>query len=90
MPALIVKLADLAPEATVTEAGVVTRLLLSESVTTEPPEGAVPFSVNVQVLEAFDVRLFGLQVRLEGTRDGCKVNEVDADVLLSEAVTVAV
>jgi hypothetical protein len=59
-------------------------------VTTEPPEGAVPFSVNVQVLEAFDVRLFGLQVRLEGTRDGRKVNEVDADVLLSEAVTVAV
>lgn len=41
MPATTVKLADLAPPATVTEAGVVNNKLLSDRKTTTPPAGAV-------------------------------------------------
>jgi hypothetical protein len=39
------------PAGIVTEAGKVTTILLSERVTTAPPEGAAPESATVQVLE---------------------------------------
>jgi hypothetical protein len=48
-PAVAVKVAVVAPAATVTEAGVVKAALLSESVTTEPPAGAARDKVTVQV-----------------------------------------
>ena len=42
-------MAVLDPAATVTETGTVSAELLSETVTIEPPEGAAPESVTVQV-----------------------------------------
>jgi hypothetical protein len=44
-----VKLAAVDPAATVTETGTVSAELLSETVTTEPPDGAAPESVTVQI-----------------------------------------
>ena len=41
VPAVAEKVAVVAPEATVAEDGTVSRVLLSESVTTVPPVGAV-------------------------------------------------
>ena len=45
------KLALEAPAATVTEAGVVTKALLSERATVAPPVGAAAFRATVQVAE---------------------------------------
>ncbi|HWB99179.1 MAG TPA: hypothetical protein VG672_20865 [Bryobacteraceae bacterium] len=86
VPAVTVKVAELAPAATVTEAGVVSRLLLSDRVTAEPPEGAAALSVTVQVLEAREARLVGLQLRLESTREGCIPSEAEIDLPLRVAV----
>jgi hypothetical protein len=65
--AVAAKLAEVEPAATVTEAGTVSRLLLSVSVTTAPPVGAARFKVTVQVLAVLEVRVVGLQVRAVGT-----------------------
>jgi hypothetical protein len=46
---LAVKLALIAPDATVTEAGTVTAVLLLARLTAKPPLGAVAFSVTVQL-----------------------------------------
>ena len=56
------KVAVLLEAATVTEAGVVSRLLLSESVTTVLPVGAA-LKVTVQVLLALEAIDVGLQAR---------------------------
>jgi hypothetical protein len=89
-PAVAVKLAAVAPAATVTEAGVVSRVLLSEMVTTVPPLGAAALSVTVQMLEAFEARLVGLQVRLESTTEGaCRAMAAERELLPRVAVTVA-
>jgi len=56
VPAVTEKLAVLAAAATVTEAGVDSSALLSESVTTSPADGAAPLKVTVQVLLAPEAR----------------------------------
>ena len=61
LPAVTGKVADVEPDATVTEAGVVSPLLLSESETEEPPAGAAALSATVQVAVAPEDRLVGLQ-----------------------------
>jgi hypothetical protein len=48
VPAVTVNAADVAPEATVTEAGVVNNELLSDSATVVPPVGAAWLSVTEQ------------------------------------------
>ena len=58
------KAAVVAPAATVTEAGVVRRLLLSESVTVVALVAAL-LKVTVQVLEALEPRVVGEQAREE-------------------------
>jgi hypothetical protein len=55
-----VKVAVVAPAATVTETGTVAEALLLESATLAPPEGAVPFKVTVPVAEVPPVTLEGL------------------------------
>lgn len=56
------KVAVEAPAPTVTEAGVVTKVLLSERVTTAPPAGAGAFNVAVQVAAPLPVSADGVQV----------------------------
>jgi hypothetical protein len=56
--------AEVAPAATVTEAGTVSEALLSERATTLPPVGAAWFRVTVQVVDAPEFTLVGLQARL--------------------------
>ena len=56
------KLAAVAPEATVADAGTASAALLLESATTTPPAGAAPVSVTVQALDAFGPRLAGVQL----------------------------
>ena len=48
VPAVTVNAAEVAPLATVTEAGVVSRALLSETVTAVPPVGAAALKTTVQ------------------------------------------
>jgi hypothetical protein len=84
-----VKLAVVAPEATVTEDGVASRLLLSESVTTEPPEGAAELNVTVQVPDAPALRLVGLQTNVETVAEVCRLNATESALLPNVAVTVA-
>jgi hypothetical protein len=56
------KLAELAPTATVTDAGIVSRALLSDSVTVVLEEAAA-FKVTVQVVDAPEVTVPGLQLK---------------------------
>jgi len=66
VPAFAVKLAVVAPAATVTEAGTVSAVvLLSERLTTVPPLGAVVESVTVQVDVDPDVTLAGAQLSVD-------------------------
>ncbi len=65
-PVVAAKVADVAPAATVTEAGTESAALELETATEEPPVGAAWFSVTVQVLEALDPRLVGAQVSAVG------------------------
>ena len=61
----IVKVALVAPPATVTLAGVVADAELSESVTTAPPVGAGPVKVTVPCDELPPVTLVGFTVNVE-------------------------
>ena len=77
---LTVKLAVVAPAATVTLAGTVAAALLLESVTCAPPEGAGPFRVTVPVEGDPPVTLAGLTETAE--RVGrLMVNVADRDPL---------
>ena len=58
--AVALKVAVVAPAATVTDAGTVSEVLLLASVTLDPPVGAVWVRVTVQVLTALCPRLVGL------------------------------
>jgi hypothetical protein len=68
-PALTMKLAKVAPAGTVTDAGIVSSALLSDNVTVAP-EDAGSFKPTVQVVEAPEATVPGLQlkdVKLSGT-----------------------
>jgi hypothetical protein len=54
------KVAVVAPAATVTDPGTLNVLLVLVSVTSAPPAGADLLSVTVQVVDPFDPRLDGL------------------------------
>ena len=79
-----------APAATVTDAGIVTKALLSVKATTEPPAGAAPVSATVHVADPPEFRVAGVQVR--ELRLTVVVSRIDADLELpfNVANTVAV
>jgi hypothetical protein len=72
------KVAEVAPAATVTEAGTVNAALLSDKETTAPPDGAAPVRLTVQVDVPEPVMLLGLQL------------SPDRDVVVGGIVTVPV
>ena len=71
-----VKVALVAPEATVTLAGTVaTAVLLLDSVTTAPPLGAAPLRVTVPCEELPPVTLVGFSVSEDRVKAGETVSE---------------
>jgi hypothetical protein len=75
------KLATVAPAATLTEVGVVSTVLLSERVTLAPPVAAL-VKVTVQVLEALDPRLLGVQAREDTATGATRLTLAMAEVPL--------
>jgi hypothetical protein len=69
-PVVAPKVAVGAPAATLTELGMVSIVLLSDSVTLAPPVGAALVKVTVQVLEALGPRLLGTQASEETNTEG--------------------
>jgi hypothetical protein len=67
--ALTLKVAAVAPAATLIEVGVVSTVLLSERAMLAPPEGATLVRVTVQALAELGPRLLGAQAR-EDTSTG--------------------
>jgi hypothetical protein len=91
VPALAVKLAEVPPAATVTEAGTVSRLLLEARVTAAPPVGAALVKVTVQVVDALEARLAALHCKAESAAVATgAVRESDADLELPFSATVTV
>ena len=90
MPAVAVKVPEILPAATVTEAGAERAALPLLNATAAPPDAATLVSVTVQVLLAAGPRLAGLHVS-EATWIGA-TNETDAvaEVALYVAITIAV
>ncbi len=76
MPAVAVKFAEIAPDATFTEAGTVNAVTLLESVTVMPPVPAACESVTVQEDVPPELRLAGLH-ETRPTVDGV-TSEIEA------------
>jgi hypothetical protein len=88
--AVALKVAVMAPAATVIDAGTVSEVLLLARATLEPPVGAAWVRVTVQVLTALCPRLVGLQVRVETcTAAASRLTVAVWELLPSVAVTVA-
>src|SRR5277367_2992877 len=87
--AVALKVAVVAPAATVTEAGTVSSALPLASVTPDPPAGAALFSVTVQVPTALCPSVAGRQARPETSTAGA-VSEMVADCELAPSVAVTV
>ena len=87
--AVALKVAVVAPAATVTEVGTVSEVLLLASVTLDPPVGAVWVSVTVHVLIALCPRLVGLQATLETSTGASRLMVAVFELLPRVAVTVA-
>ena len=87
--AVALKLAVVAPEATVTEAGTVSKALLLARVTVDPPAGAVCVKVTVQLLTALCPRLVGLHTTPDTSTGASKLIVAVCELPPSVAVTVA-
>ena len=87
--AVALKVAVVAPAATVTEAGTVSRVLLLASVTVAPPARAVWVNVIVQVLTALWPRVAGLQATVETRTGANRLTVAVCELLPRDAVTVA-
>jgi hypothetical protein len=84
------KVAEVAPEATGTEAGTANAVLLLENDTTAPLAGAARFRVTVQVLVALDVRTEGLQETPVGIEPVTRLREKTVEEPDRDAMIVAV
>ena len=87
--AVALKVAVMAPAATVTDAGTVSEALLLAKVMLEPPVGAVWVSVTVQVLTALCPRLVGLHATPETSTGASRLMVAVCELVPSVAVTVA-
>ena len=83
------KMTEVVPAGTVTEAGTVSVALVLVRVTAAPPVGAAWVRVTVQVLEAFGPRLVGLQASEETSAAAARLTVAAAELLLYDAVSVA-
>jgi hypothetical protein len=72
-PVVALKVAEVAPAATATDAGTVSVELVLVRVTVAPPVGAAWVRVTVQVLAELDARLVGLQASEETSTDVAKL-----------------
>jgi hypothetical protein len=89
VPAVAVKFADEAPEATVTDAGTGSAALFEERPTEAPPDRAADVNVTVQVVIAPDVTELGEQDRPE-TAGGGVTSTGEVALPFRVAVTVTV
>jgi hypothetical protein len=83
--AVALKVAVVAPAATVTDAGTVSEVLLLPSVTLDPPVGAVCVSVTVHVLTALCPRLVGLQAMPETSAGATRLMVAVCELMPPEA-----
>jgi hypothetical protein len=90
VPRLAANVADALLTGTVTDAGTVSAVLLLESPTVLPPLGVVWVRVTVQVLEAPEFTLVGLQTSADTRVGATRLNEAVWEEALRAAVTVAV
>ena len=88
VPAVTVNVADVAPAATVTDAGVVSSELLSDSVTVVLAVAAL-LNVTVQVLAALEPRVVGVHASEESVTAAAKLIVAVFETPLSVAVTTA-
>ena len=87
--AVALKVAVVAPAATVTDPGTVSEALLLANVTLEPPVGAVWVSVTVHVLTALCPRLVGLHATAETSTGASRLMVAVWELVPSVVVTVA-
>src|SRR5580658_7828697 len=87
--AVALKVAVVAPAATVTDAGTVSEALLLARVTLDPPVGAVWVSVIVQVLTALCPRLAGVHATPETSTGATRLMVAVCEPPPRVAVTVA-
>jgi hypothetical protein len=90
VPAVAVKLAEVAPAGTVTEAGTDRAELLDESVTVAPPAGAACDSVTAQVEVPPEVTVVGVHCAASVVDPGATATDAVVELPLSDAVTVTV
>ena len=76
------KVAEVAPAATVTAAGTVNTVPVLDRVTAAPPVGAALVRVTVQVLDVFGPRLVGLQANDDTNTGATRLMLVLAELLL--------
>ena len=86
---MTLKLAVVAPDASLTDAGTVSTVLLLSSVTVDPPAGALSASVTLHVPVEPGLRLMG-QVSAETRTGAARIIVEVFELLPSVAVTVAV
>jgi hypothetical protein len=88
-PAVALKVAVVAPDVTVTDAGTVNKVLLLVSPTADPPAGALWVRVTVQVLTPLGPSVVGLHARLDTRTGAIKLIVAGCELLPRVAVTVA-
>lgn len=77
------KVAEVAPAATMADTGTVNAALLLEMATDAPPTEAAPVNVTVQALDAFGPRLDGIQLNVD-TRTGAATTVMVPPVPLTD------
>ena len=82
VPAVAVKVLEIAPDATVMDAGTVNKALLLDSAMSAPPAGAVVDNVTVQLDVPLLARPVGLQISELTTACGIKEMTTFFEVLL--------